>query len=217
MKGLLFFILILLNGCRTNNSNILNDTDCSPPCWNGIEPGKTNRQQALSILNNKSSIDQDSIETWSLFEINDSIKWDFKPSSGNRFGNLYFIKDTVVGSNFIPIKSKLLLGTVINYLGNPDNILVIKHTQEKNYLSIFLGYPSKGTVILISINSYKEGDKAFLSENSVVDGIWYVEPELYNELISKLITGIPTDIVENNTHQWIGYGDVSPMIVKLDH
>jgi hypothetical protein len=214
----LFFIILILNGCNPISSNALENSICAPPCWNGIQPGKTTREEAKTILENSSDVMNNSIKTWSLVKENDSVKWEFAPRTGNRFGNLIINNDVVTGINFIPINNRLSLNRAINLFGDPETILVLLHLQEIRNISIFIGYPSKGIVLWISIKPYNEGDEIVLSENSTISGVWYVDLNFYDELlVSSYITGIPLDILINDTHKWTGYGDISSIIIKAPY
>jgi hypothetical protein len=218
-KVTLFLIFsIILIGCLPKVSGVIQDTSCFPPCWEGITPGKTTRDEALAIIKSLPDVNTDSIKPWSMVTGNDSIKWDFSSLTGDRFGNIFFRNDITIGFTFFPEKNGLRLDNAIKFLGEPEGILAIYHKQEIRYLSIFINYKLKGVVLLLSINPYNPNKTATVSAKSVVETFWYFVPDLYNELMtSNYIGGIAPVILNEYTHPWTGYGDISQIIVEVEH
>lgn len=210
----ILLILLLLMGCIPIRSSVIEDTICSSPCWKGIIPGKTNRREVISILNNLSEVESSSIRTMSVVFRDDSIYWDFKPKTGDLWARIFFKDDIVLAINFFPDKNGLPLDIAMEYLGEPENILAFYHHEEKPFINVFVGYPSKGVVLWMSINPYTIDTQANITGDIKVEGFWYFEPDMYIELMnSNYIAGVDSDILIEGLHPWTGYGDISEIVV----
>lgn len=215
---LLLIILLVIAGCKPTIPSVIMNTSCLPPCWNGIEPGHTTQEEALSILKSLKEVKQNSIKIWSIVKENDCIRWMFVSGSGEKYGDMFINNDLVFGFGFSPENNGLTLETAIKYLGEPDSIIAIYHQQEIRYISVFINYKSKGVVLWTSINPYDSTKQAMITNDMHVEGFWYIEPDLYTKLMSSnYIAGINPAILENNTHPWQGYGDITPILVELDY
>jgi hypothetical protein len=215
---MLLLTSIILIGCQPIVSGVIQDTACFPPCWKGITPGKTTREEALAVIQSLPDVKIDSVKPWSMVTGNDSIQWDFVPQTGDRFGDVFFRNDIVIGFSFVPDKNGLKLNQAIKYLGEPESILAMYHKQEIRYISIFISYKSKGVVLLLSINPYNPNKIATLLTDTYVEAFWYIVPDFYSELMtSNYIGGIAPNILSEDTHPWTGYGDISQIIVEVEH
>ena len=212
---LIYLISFLLIGCKPIISGVIHDTTCSPPCWKSIIPGKTSREEAGNILKNSSEVKQNSIRTWSMVAADDSIGWEFLPRTGDRFGDILINNDIVFGFSFYPDKNGLSLKTAISYFGEPENIVAINNNSEIPYLSIYLGYPSKGIVLWSSVTPYHMGEAVKISSDTIIEGFWYFETNLYIQLMTSMyIANIDPKILSQSTYPWPGYGDITKFIVK---
>lgn len=210
---LLTLLILVITGCKPSISEVIQDTMCIPPCWKSIVPGQTSQQEATSILNKLSDVDNRTLRIMSVAKPNDSIYLNFIPKTGDIGARLFFKNDTVLAINFVP--KNLSLGTTIEYLGEPESILAIHHQDERSYVSVFLDYQSKGIVLLLELIPYQSGEKVILSPDTEVQGFWYFDPNSYHELMtSPYIAGLYPNFLEQNTHQWVGYGDISAIIVE---
>ncbi|HLO34121.1 MAG TPA: hypothetical protein VK249_33560 [Anaerolineales bacterium] len=67
MKTLLVIILLVLTACspipttKPGEHSILADSNCTLPCWHGITPGSTTKQELLQVLSGLPLVNQDSI------------------------------------------------------------------------------------------------------------------------------------------------------------
>jgi hypothetical protein len=220
MSKKIYFILtilipVLLISCKPVISGVIQDTSCSPPCWKGITPGQTTRQETLSILNALPEVDQSTIRPMSVVNVNDSYYWDFIPHTGDIWARVFIDQDIVFAVNFFPDKKGLPLGTAIQYLGEPEKILVIWVNGDKSFVTIYSIYQSKGVVLASLIMPYHRDELAEVNSETLVDGFWYFEPGLFTELMtSNYVVNLNPEVLSQRIRPWPGYGDITQLIVE---
>jgi len=211
---LIIWVSLMVTACKPVTSSVIQDSSCSPPCWKEVVPGQTTRQEVLSILNALPEVDQSTIRPMSVVNGNDSYYWDFIPRTGDRWARVFINQDIVFAVNFFPDKKGLPLGTAIQYLGEPENILAIYNRAEIPFLAIYTIWQSKGIVLSSSIESYHRGERAEVNSETQVGAFWYFEPELFSELmVSMYIADINPDVLNQGIQPWMGYGEITQIII----
>lgn len=211
---MIFLTSFILLGCKSIKANVIIDDSCPPPCWKEIEPGKTTKQEAVSILTKLAEVKQSSINTWSIVNSNDSVQWKFLPRTGAKYGNIFIDNNIVFGLRFSP-DNTLALEEAIKHLGSPESILTLYHHEEIPFVSIFVAYPTKGIVLSLSINPYHIGEPVNITSDMNVEVVWYFNPDLYAKLMeSNYIAGVDSNILIKGSRPWPGYGNITEFILE---
>jgi hypothetical protein len=212
---LIVLVLITLNGCKSSLSNVIEDNSCLPPCWKGIVPGETNRQEALSIITKLPDVNQSNIKTGSIITNNDSISWNFPPRTGDKYGYIFIDNDLVFGLGFVPDKNALPLDAAIKYLGDPESIIAIYNQAEVPYLVVYFMWQSKGIVLASHVESFHYGDLFDVNPKTQISSFWYFQPELFEKMMTSFyVANLDSTILSLNTHPWTGYEDITSIIVE---
>lgn len=125
--SLLFFLLITACTVSPEKVSILDRSDCTLPCWNGIVAGQTTENDLLSILESLPSVNQQSIqvtnETWNIFD--NQVYFSFQQDgtqSQQMEGEVRISKKTV--SDFIICgEIHTTIGELIQQIGAPEKII----------------------------------------------------------------------------------------------
>ncbi len=142
-KSLLAFMMLCLCGCMSQQPrHVFTESNCVPPCWNGIVPGQTDDNSAQTSLANIPWIDQSSTSN------------EDKQSSPNEkilsrtlVGGEELIireKDNQVNSVFLRDVRGDTIADLVGWLGRPEAIYAEHIGPENVSLVIYLFYPSKG-------------------------------------------------------------------------
>src|SRR5574340_661964 len=134
--------MLLLSAPRV--SSIIQDENCSPPCWEQISPGITTRDEVKPLLEQISWVQRDSIQDAYTVSPGDSIKWMGSFTSADSSGRIFFDNDIVTLIEINPKKNVLSFSDVIDEFGEPENILILRVKGERSTVTVFLLYPTKG-------------------------------------------------------------------------
>ncbi len=187
-----------ISGCMDKiDTDLVGSSSCSPPCWMGIQPGMTNRTDALHLL------EQMEIEKKGSLIILDTgtIKW--LNDTPKRY-YLYSENDTInkIKIDFRPVSTNLEV--VISHFGDPNNLKLGKISGDGYFVSIY--YPNKGLVIVVG------GNKSLYEvyPKMKVVFIYYLQPGNVSKLEESL--NGEDAAIENvlNLKIWEGYGVYKP-------
>jgi len=131
---------------------ILNDPDCAPPCWNGITPGMTMMDEAMSILQAEPDLknlrfEEDPLRSGSS---DVSYSWDFEIPDGwgiirSNHYSLLPVRSITLGSQS---SSMFTLEQVIEYWGEPYKLSGYQRglCLFRCVYEITAYYPEKGVI-----------------------------------------------------------------------
>lgn len=200
-----------LGACQPGSSpkSSVFDDVCEPPCWQGIDPGKTTKEEALQVLAMISAIEQGSIESASTVEPNDRIKWSWNANAVDFSGRIFLQENVATLIAIAPKDNRVQVKEVIDRLGEPEEILAFRTKGEQSIISVYFLYPSKGYGFLdyfVSSNSGAESTIAVKPEEEV-NYIWFGEiNSVTQNLTNGKIDRLPLSFVEDGIQKWIGYG-----------
>lgn len=215
VAGIILFVVLavgILTGIRNSNrqpSVILTSTECLPPCWYGIHPGKTSVWEAYEILNHLNGINMDSL----MWETNNNgvltgIDWFFQRPIEDAGGYIYFKENKVTAIEILTINS-LRLSELFERLGSPEEYwTTLGYGKNREYLEVVLLYPAKGYVTNVLIDTETKINQVEIRERTPVFKVIYFDPKMFDELLhSRLLIEHP---VESGTfQQWTGFGAIS--------
>ncbi len=210
-----YFLLlgyILVVSCSSKTSSIITENTCAPPCWHNITPGKSLKQDVLSMLPTITEVDPRSVKHNESILFNyDYIQWNFKSRTGDQIGKVFFEDGIVTAITLDPHRNSLQVGESIQRLGEPERILAIYDARESSsWLSIFLMSPVHGYVITLKKDNYDPRKRAEITPTDSVVEVLYLDPKSYDEVINHNRIATPLGLYNSsNIHNWTGFGPIT--------
>ncbi|MDD5368420.1 MAG: hypothetical protein PHQ40_05000 [Anaerolineaceae bacterium] len=190
-------------------SSVIQDKSCSPPCWEQITPGKTARKEVKPFLEEISWVKKVSIKDAYTVSPGDSIKWMGLSTAADYSGRVFFNNDIVTLITISPNKGVIIFTDLITKLGDPENILVVNRRGEKDIISIFILYPSKGYGFLdyYEYSNVNPESVIEVKPDEDVKQVWYGEPiPFYEYLTQGQIERILENLIRQGIQKWNGFG-----------
>ena len=213
LLGLL--VCTFITACQNpipQQSTVITDQTCLPPCWNNITPGLTTANEAETILRNADTGDPQSV----VREINtidgwyDTIYWRWQDFSR---GYLLLQNDTVWLLSFSENegRSTETLSQAIEKYGEPEFVFSMLDTNNPRWGEIMFEYPQQGLIFSYVSHDEEEMYRTVLRPETPISIIVYFSPEDYQrfqatfsppqEWTQKEILG--------SQYPWNGYGNIS--------
>jgi hypothetical protein len=188
-------------------STILEDTGCSPPCWNQITPGETTKQEVLNILPTLAEVETGSVEDAETLTggFYNHVSWSFIEHTGDYSGQIFFQDEIVSTIAIYNKKGSLTFDDAVNLLGEPEYVIVFSQPTQK--LAIYVINPSKGYALFISKGYVDPGDEAYIRSRNSVKAVHYIDPQLFNNLLISRPIFIPGSLILEHMQPWRGFGE----------
>jgi hypothetical protein len=206
---ILLIIIPILSSCNKLSSSVVVDETCSPPCWEGITPGTTSRDEVHLLLEDISWVNGDSIQDVFTVSPNDSVKWMGTSKASDYSGKIFLKGDLVTVITISPKERVLKFVDIIHKLGDPENILAVTTRGERAITAVFILYPSKGYGFLdYYYSSNTDIDNPIqVKPEEYVKQVWYCKPEhFYKYMASGEIAYLPINLVDTGMQKWVGFG-----------
>lgn len=213
MKRLMFLLLFVTTACMSapDESSILDRSDCSLPCWNGIVAGQTTETELLGILEDLPDIDQQSIEvtndSWNMFDnqmfFSFHQNWSFNQDTKLR-GYVYLINNKVSKLAFCG-EIKTTIGDITEQIGEPENI--ISGNNFYGGRTVILTYPLKG----VSFSYTTQLDNLEINSDTQISCLEIFDPQLYEAMLeAKFFSNGYYNAEETLRvmYPWDGYGNL---------
>lgn len=138
-------LLIFVSACNGSAKKVLNDQTCQTPCWRGIEIGMS-FNEGLDKLKNMSDVDPESISSSNTNRpyMQTVINWQFRDTKN--YGNL-ILNDHQISGIFFSIGDKLTVSTLLKIYGDPDFVIIGKHSLDGTYLDVYMLYTQRGICV----------------------------------------------------------------------
>jgi hypothetical protein len=196
---ILYLIVVLLLtlfvvACQPLPS-MIDDNSCSAPCWTGIIPGETNREEALEILKSSSLIKQDTITSANSQDnpYHDQISWD---SIYDTTGFIFLENNTV--EVIIFLDENVPLQELIQKYGDPDQVIIAPF--QGSSFTIYTLYLEKG-IFLSGQKREIDHSKIKIQTNDKINYIAYLSLSTYQKFLEFTTTPLwfelPSDTVIN--------------------
>lgn len=219
------FALVVV-GCQQSapNPSPLDDTTCSPPCWENIVPGKSTEQDVLLMLPKVSNIDASSITSYNPKlvrpegnpeRIYDEIIHALFTSKGRQQNpiGIYVLGDVVSVLSFELRTDDLSLSEAIEKLGEPQYVFVAPYRE--NFIVGFVS-PSTGTAFVYSTVGKSKRQRSEIYPEIRVGAFYFFDPETYEQFLEARFLSVGEwDAKYTSQHlvPWTGnYGDLSQYI-----
>lgn len=182
---------------------ILEESNCSLPCWNQVYIRQTNQADFVKIINQLPFVDKTSISQQSFsksldyvvgFEAHPGLKIIPRYKIGYR-GVAYFANDTVV---FLGLSGNLktTIEGMVKQLGEPDLVLT---TNRRPDVYVTFVYTDKG----IAFGQGVIDENAVITDSLEIEYLYLFDPAMY-EILSKEKLFLSSE----HTYPWNGYGAV---------
>lgn len=214
--GFLFFLTLVLGGCDLNDDqSFLSEMVCEPPCWQGITPGVTTKEEALLILKGLPGIGPNSISThgepWWIF---DDILY-FEHSSRDWDGEVYILNSKVVIIDFYGDLG-INFSEAIDQIGKPEFVINIPtHGGVPGHptavYSITAFEPNRGIGYTFNTGDLPKRNRSELSPDTPITLVSYFDPDRYDELLEGEMFSmgfLGKEETLKYLQPWSGYGSI---------
>lgn len=203
--GVLSFLLFmaLAASCSAPSGSVLEDSECSPPCWRGIVPGSTSLEQAGNTIGRMADVDQKTVVT------DGGISFRFTGQVAEYSADLRASGETVTMIVFNEDRN-LTLSKVLAIDGSPSLVCAASWWADRRWLSVDLVNPDAGVALSYHRDQFPvDAESATIMSDDLVESVTYFDPMSYRELVatSRLIQ-VPPATAESCLTSWGGYGTV---------
>lgn len=202
---LLLILVMLLSSCSKTKSfsEVLFESDCELPCWQGLQPGISKEQDFQKWFINNTKIVYESLSLiTNRGEFNSIIVYQYKDYDVG--ANMYY-KDNVLYALWFSGQTNISIKTLIQKLGEPENIIIVHVMREGDILvdEVNLIFPQKG-VIATYRNQNKEG--IIITKDLVINQIVISDTRNIEDCLANILA---PNLVNQNKYIWNGYGTYS--------
>ena len=194
-------------------SPILENLTCTPPCWNGIVPGQTLKQDTLDLLNGiKTEKDEIAIK-----EIGDaeSVITLYLHISGKMISDVqqrinFMVVNDLVQEIYFEGELSTDLDQAIDTLGEPEGVINLPYPVE-----LLLLYPSKGIILFpepFSNNSLVDRDT--LKPESTILKMIFFDPANWDATIGENL--VERSVIDKYMVPWDEYGVIDEKYPEPD-
>ena len=210
LLAVLLFALLLVSGWVVwrethRDRSLVTDIPCSAPCWQGIIPGVTTRQEALEILQTNTYIQSGSGKSKGNDELG-GYTWKWRvPGLGKWLPPSIEWQNNVVQEIKLGLTFDFTVQAAIQKFGLPEAISISRGgTPEHWYWIVRFFYPQKGMDLSAYTSEY---------ENEIYPSTEIGVVTLYAPTNLELRLKILYDEVLYKTYSWRGYGN----LIELYH
>ena len=203
--------LTLLRYLDRQPSVVLTDAICEPPCWHGIQPGKTNVTQVFDILDGMESVNQATIagedgqDGWPV-----EIFWAFQRPAEDSTGSVFF-KDRQVTAISILTVNSLSLEDLFEKYGQPEQYWAeIGYGENREYLDVVLLFPTRSLLADVVIDIADGASQVEIKPTTPVFRVTYFDPQMFAELLgTRILIDKPASARTGSFQTWPGFGIIS--------
>lgn len=163
--------------------------DCALPCWRGITPGATAWGEALTILE-----DDTTLENVNVQEAEDSSAKvaEFQQKGGSACCQMFTEDGQFVNVIFLRVAPTSSVGDMIDTHGEPTYLIGSQYSDDQAVMNLI--FPELSTVVY----AFVPGTQGSLTEDSEIVGILLMKPEDMDLLLKT-----------NDLHAWEGFQSYS--------
>jgi len=221
----LLIMTVLLAGCEARPifTFVVEDTTCEPPCWQGINPGETGREEAIRLLQNIPHVKSETITGNDKDYLGfDQINWGFDQWT-RLTGHISLKDDVVIAIYFSPPidEPAIQLGQAIERFGYPTHVFSDFHSDFPFEGELYFLFPEKGVICQYwnpqEEYKYRNGSATELRPETPLATITYVSKEMFSSYVQMSIIdqykrfGASDEDIENRYYEWEGYGVISEL------
>lgn len=210
--------ILSIQGCVNGSYSYISNT-CAPPCWAGITPGITPKDELIEVLKSnlakKIKTIEDDKDGWKIFDYILQIKL----VTGDEI--IIYCIDNFVTEIDITNRGRISsISNMINLFGEPKyvarstilgpgSLLFVPSSAYHEWF--FVIYPEKGVVF--GLDTYYEGKD--INPNTKITSLQYFDPKKFDLLLGKGFLVFSTEgYSEEQFIIWKGYGDIDVLYPK---
>jgi hypothetical protein len=209
-------IAMLFISCSTNAEPNLafTDSNCKPPCWNGLVPGQLNEDSVRAILSGLPLVDQNSAENKEGQDYANE-HWFYRILTGGE-SLVVRLRDNRVHFVSLQRAHADTIADIVSWLGEPESVYARYVGPEDIKLHIDLLYPSKGVVytakstpLASEIGPTGKLDTGRLDPDAIIETAMFASPGSVQSMLADLGQNpIVIQCVLSNAQPWTGYGTI---------
>lgn len=161
------------------------DPACSSPCWRGITPGKTPWSEALTKLQDDTTLESVNVQN---DDKSKAMVAEFQQKGGSSCCQMFSEDGETVNVLFLRVAPTVTLGQLIQAQGEPTYLVGSPYSDDQAVMNLI--YPEKSLVVY----AFVPGTTGSLSESSEIVGVLYMTPPDMDLLIKT-----------SSLHAWDGY------------
>jgi len=203
-------VLTFMRNIIRQPSVVLTETECDPPCWYKIKPGRTNPAQVYATLGRLEIVNQETIMgDYAKYDILKNIFWYFQYPAVDSAGSIYFDDDRVTAISFLTIDS-LKLADLFEKFGQPEKYWAeIGYGENREYLDVTLFFPTQWLVANVLIDIAYGANQVEIKSTTPVFRVTYIDPEMLPELLeTRLLVDTPFNARTGSFQTWSGFGTI---------
>ncbi len=210
-------ILFLISGClkSTDQETALSISTCQIPCWLGLEPVITSKEEFLEIINNNVYISDKPVSIDKRFSgefgeiANFSIQ--LKGFGEETRGEIQFYQGKIALIYLVGDIGLTVEGAIAEY-GNPEYIYIFSPTIESPKVIVNILYPSKGLIF-----DYQEKNvDSEIDPDDEITGLAMFYPDQYKELAKSILFSSTSKELKDWFFSWNGYGNIKEKYTHLN-
>ncbi len=169
-----------------HDDSLITDQPCAAPCWNNITPGETAWNDALTILEDDTDIEN--VQT-QQDDDSEAIVAEFQGVGGGACCQMFSDNGTAVSLIFLRLAPDITVGELVDAQGEPSYAIGSEFAEDQAIVNLL--YPELQTVVY----AFTAGVNADLTEDSEIVGVLYMQPSDMELLVQT-----------SNLHGWEGFG-----------
>jgi hypothetical protein len=202
----LVWLLIALSGCGCSNHLVLDDifqSDCDPPCWRGIVPGVTTREEVKEILGEQPEGEDPSFPV---------LRWGNRCVKGGGVSQVKILFDqanVVASVTLAETDPRYTFGDVVSEHGPPSSVMMNECSPDSMLGYIYLVYHQDGVAFATGyVPVLGEPWQRPSARERVYQWIYFA-PTTADKMLLKegIISGCgPVFSYNTDSSEWLGFG-----------
>lgn len=192
--------------------DLVGDTSCSWPCWQGITPGVTKSSDALQLLQVSPLVSKSTVQSEELRPGIGTAQWYWEIGNSQFEGDMEW-RDGIVRRIGLDAYHIFSIGEMIRRFGSPEKIEVIDCSQvveaPQQWCAVFY-YTRMGFGFDAQWERPENADDIQLSPSDPIRSVSLFEPSTIEEFFSY--NGL--DPQDYDLRDWKGYGNLLELYVK---
>jgi hypothetical protein len=172
-----------------HDESLVSNEPCAAPCWRNITPGETEWNDALTIIEDDTQLENLQTQT---DDDSEAIVAEFQESGGSPCCQMFTETGELVNVIFLRLAPDVQLGDVIETHGEPAYAIGSPFAEDQAIVNLL--FPEIQTVIY----AFVPGTEGEIAEDSPIIGVLYLSPDDMDLLIQT-----------SNLHAWEGFGAYS--------